>query len=55
MKHQEAVVTLLAKNMLGVETLTTRNNDDLDLHNLSVWQIKAALENAYQAGKAAKK
>jgi hypothetical protein len=41
----------IAKEVLGIETLNTRNSDDLDFYNLSVWQIKEALEAAYEAGR----
>ena len=42
----------IAKNVLNLETLETRNSDELDFHDMSVWQIKEALERAYEAGKA---
>lgn len=38
------------KNFSNVETLETRNSDDLDFHDVSVWAIKAALEDAFIAG-----
>lgn len=41
----------IAQNILGLETLETRNSDDLDFCELSVWQIKEALAAAYKAGK----
>ena len=37
-----------------VETLQTRNSDDLDFSEIAVWTLKAALEAAYEAGKNAK-
>lgn len=40
----------IAREKLGVETLETRNSDRLDFVELSVWQLKAALEAAYVAG-----
>jgi hypothetical protein len=40
----------IAKQTLGIETLETRNSDDLDFHEISVWQLKEALEKAYKAG-----
>jgi len=43
----------IAAKVLGLETLVTRNSDSLDFHELSVWQIKQALEDAYQAGREA--
>ena len=45
----------IAREILGLETLARRNSDSLDFHDLSVWEIKRALEAAYIAGvKAAK-
>lgn len=41
----------IAKTILSLETLTTRNSDSLDFHELAVWQIKEALESAYKAGR----
>ena len=41
----------IAKAHLDLDTLETQNSDSLDFHELSVWQIKEALEAAYMAGK----
>ena len=38
------------KNLPGIETLQTRNSDGLDFHDVAVWSIKAALEDAFIAG-----
>lgn len=38
------------KNLPGVETLETRNSDDLDFHDVAVWSIKEALHDAFLAG-----
>lgn len=38
------------KNLPGVETLETRSSDDLDFHDVAVWSIKQALEDAFIAG-----
>ena len=43
----------IARRHLDIETLATRNSDRLDFHDVSVWEIKSALEEAYQAGKLA--
>jgi hypothetical protein len=40
----------IAKDVLGIETLETRNSDGLDFHDVAVWTAKAALEAAYDAG-----
>jgi len=44
----------IAATILGLETLDTRNRDQLDFHELAVWQIKKALEAAYAAGQKTK-
>ena len=46
-------ITEIALESLNIESLETRNRGDLDFHELAVWQIKEALEAAYQAGAAA--
>ena len=40
----------IAKQHLFVETLETRHSDQMDFHDVAVWNIKATLEAAYQAG-----
>ena len=40
----------IAKEFMGIETLTARRSDSLDFHEVSVWSLKAALEEAYRAG-----
>lgn len=45
----------IAQTILGLETLDTRNSDRLDFHELAVWNIKAALQAAYEAGQQAGK
>ena len=50
-----ASIERIAREILGLETLETRNWDSLDFHDHAVWSIKEALEAAYDAGaKAAK-
>lgn len=51
---ENKVIEGIAKNMLGIDSLETVNSDRHDFHDLSVWQIKAALEAAYKAGYEAK-
>jgi len=48
---QKEEVQKIAKLTLGIETLETRNMDDLDFYQLSVYSIKKALYQAYLAGK----
>jgi hypothetical protein len=48
-----AALAIIARTLLNIETLTTRNSDDLDFHEVSVWSLKAALEVAFDAGRKA--
>ena len=50
MTTKSARLQRIAKQYLDLETLETRNADDLDFHDLAVWAIREALEAAYQAG-----
>jgi len=43
----------IAEKHLFIETLETRNWDQHDFHEVSVWGVKAALEAVYAAGLAA--
>ena len=45
----------IAQIILGLETLDTRNSDRLDFHDVAVWNIKAALQAAFEAGQQAGK
>lgn len=44
----------IAKKFFRVTTLETRNSDRLDFHDIAVWNMRGALEAAYEAGKKAK-
>ena len=46
-------LTGIARQHLDIETLATRNSDRLDFHEHAVWAVRAALEAAYEAGRAA--
>jgi hypothetical protein len=50
----DELLTALAKKYLRLETLETRHVDLLDFHDIAVWEIKAALKAAYEAGLAEK-
>lgn len=50
MERIDRILTDIARTHLGCTTLATRHSDRLDFHELSVWQVKAALEAAFQAG-----
>ena len=51
---KEDILTKIAKNRIGAETLETRNSDSLDFYDISVWAFKEMLEKAYEAGRKAK-
>lgn len=51
---KEDILTRIAKNRIGAETLDTRNSDSLDFYDISVWELKEMLEQAYEAGRKAK-
>jgi len=48
-----AYAAKIAKEILNLETLEPRNSDSLDFHDIGVWDIRKALEAAYDAGRAA--
>lgn len=54
MKTRDQALTEIATQILDLETLDTRKSDRLDFHELAVWQIKKALEAAYDAGREGK-
>lgn len=47
----EARFAQIAKEILDIETLETRNSDSLDFHEVAVWQIREALAAAFEAGR----
>jgi hypothetical protein len=51
--HKSEVLTLIALSELGLSTLETRSSDRLDFSDQAVWQIKKALELAFEAGRSA--
>lgn len=46
-------ISQIAKDYLDLDTLETRNSDSLDFHDLSVWNVRDALLEAFRAGMAA--
>jgi hypothetical protein len=44
----------IARDMLGIETLETRDSDSLDFHGVSVWSLREALQAAYELGRNSK-
>ena len=51
MKKKDELFYGIAKEHLRIETLTQRNSDSLDFHEVSVWGVAKALEVAFEAGK----
>jgi len=49
----ETLILEIATRHFFVETLETRNGDRLDFHDVAVWAMRAALEDAYEAGRIA--
>lgn len=48
-KHDR--LAMIARKHLNLETLETRNSDSADFSDQAVWNIRAALAAAYEAGK----
>ena len=44
----------IASKILDLETLETRLSDEKDFSDQAIWNIKEALEAAYEAGKNSK-
>ena len=49
----EALLLEIAAKHFFLETLETRRSDSLDFHDVAIWAIRAALEDAYEAGRIA--
>ncbi len=49
----EQTVAEIARRILHIDTLDTRDSDALDFHELAVWAIREALLQAHAAGVAA--
>jgi hypothetical protein len=50
MKHLDTLLTHIALRHLRIETLESRRRDSLDFHEISVLELRDALEAAYRAG-----
>ena len=50
MSKLEQLLTQIAQDKLGIETLETRSSDGLDFHDVAVWCLRDALEAAFNAG-----
>lgn len=47
----QPILSQIAKQHLGIESLQPRHSDGLDFHDLAVWSIEAALKAAFEAGR----
>ncbi len=47
------LLEVATRHFHSIETLETRNSDRLDFHDVAVWAIRAALEEAFEAGRRA--
>ena len=48
---RDALTFEIAQRRFFFETLETRNRDRLDFHDVAVWAIRDALEEAFEAGR----
>jgi len=46
----EKAIAVIAELVLRIETLETRRMDSLDFHEVAVWSVREALQQAYEAG-----
>ena len=51
--QRDAQLLEIAQRQFHLETLETRNWDRLDFQDVAVWAIRAALEEAFEAGRCA--
>jgi len=51
--QRDAQLLAIAQRQFRIETLETQNWDRLDFHDVAVWAIRAALEEAFEAGRRA--
>jgi hypothetical protein len=50
MSHNEEMLAQIAYDVLNINTLETKNSDSKDFYELSVWDVKEALEKAFVLG-----
>lgn len=53
--NKDKTVEAIAKEFFYVNTMETRRSDSLDFYDCAIWNIKEALEKAYDAGQKAAK
>ena len=50
---RDSLLMEIVERHFFLETLETRNSDQLDFHDVAVWAIRSALEAAFEAGRRA--
>lgn len=50
---RDKALLAIAKLRFEIDTLKSQRSDALDFHELAVWQLEAALNEAFQAGREA--
>lgn len=53
--EMERTLGEIARRRLGIKTIRTRGADGLDFHDLHVGRVRAALAEAFEAGRASAK
>ena len=51
--QRDTLLLEIAQRQFHLETLETRNRDCLDFHDVAVWALRAAREEAFDAGRKA--
>lgn len=51
MNRSRQILMSIAREHLGIATLETRRADNQDFHDVAVWQVEAALNAAFNAGR----
>ena len=53
MTERDRTLLQIASDRFGITTLEARGTDALDFHDCAVWNIRLALQAAYEAGRKA--
>ncbi len=46
----DEIVAKIASKQLGINISSSRGRDELDFREISIWELKKALETAFRAG-----
>ena len=49
--ERDTTLAAIAAEALNIPTLETRRSDSLDFHEVAVWSLREALDQAYEAGR----